>query len=364
MNPSQIPFLLALHKACNLTFNRFECLKTFFQGDFERAFKASISDWQECGIDKRGIEKFFSQREEVHPQALFETCAHLGLKILVHGEKDFPISLEQIPSPPVILFVRGELLPQDFLSVAVVGSRKLSSYGRRATEHILEPLVRAGVTIISGLAFGTDRLAHELALKNGGRTIAVLGNGIDYFFPATNRSLGEQILHTNSGAVISEYFPQTPVCPAYFPIRNRLISGLAKATLIIEAGKKSGTLITANAANAQGREVFALPGDIFAPHSEGPHQLLLEGMAHPLISGHQILEFLGKTENQRAPQALPEEGIEADILRLFEGGERLHIDELIRKSPLPQAVLTSHLMCLEVKGWVINMGYQTYVRNL
>lgn len=359
-------YLLALHRSLNLTFIRFQKLKTHFDGDFEKAFKAKISDFQAANIDSKGIQKFFVNRDNVSPDKEFEQLEKIGAKIWVCGDENFPMTLQNINNPPVLLFVRGKISEADFPSISVVGSRKISNYGTRALSCILNPIVEQKITIVSGLAFGADALAHKTALDKNCKTIAVLGNGIDGIYPAQNKWLGERILKENLGAIISEYLPGTEIRPENFPIRNQIVAGLSKATIIIEAAEKSGTLITAHLANEMGRSVYAIPGEIFTKNNKGANQLISDGVAHPALSGKQILSDLGfkSLEQKRiATQNIPKTGIEADILKVFENEDKLHIDNIFRNCSLANPVISSNILILEIKGFLKNIGNQIYVKN-
>lgn len=359
-------YLLALHRGLNLTFIRFQKLKKHFSNDFEKAFNAKISDFQAADIDPRGIEKFFAERSNISPEKEWETLKKLNANVLAYDDENFPVLLRNIYNPPVLLFVRGSFSDADFPSISVVGSRKISAYGTRALSFILKPIAEQKITIVSGLAFGADALAHKTALDNKCKTIAVLGNGIDKIYPMQNKILGERILEENLGAIVSEYLPGSGVRPENFPIRNRIIAGLSKATIIIEAAQKSGTLITAQLANEMGRSVYAVPGEIFCKNNKGANQLIADGVAHPALSGTQILSDLGfKNLKQKrdASQNIPKTGIETDILKTFENNDKLHIDEIFRNCPLANPVISSNILILEIKGFLKNIGNQIYVKN-
>lgn len=339
----------------------------FFNGDWERVFKASQKDFQESGIDKKGMELFFERRNKVVPDQEIEKIQQCGARALIVGDPDFPSQLEHIPTPPVILFLRGELRPEDFPSLSVVGSRNISSYGRRALQLLVGTLAQKGITIVSGLALGADILAHKTAIENGARTICILGNGIDFLYPTQNEIFGEKLITEEKGAILSEFLPGIEARPEHFPIRNRIVAGLSRATLVIEAREGSGSLITAQLANDQGKDVFAVPGDIFAPNSVGTNKLLLNGEATPALSGEQILDSFGIInlfEQKNARRNIPTTGVESDILRLFEQEHQRHIDDLIRDSQLSGSVLGANLAIMEIKGLVKHLGNQVYGKNV
>jgi len=356
-------YLLALHRGLRLTFPRYQALKTFFNNDWQAACEAQIHDWIEAGIDKKGIEKWFANRAQINPTQEQDQLEAAHAHVLTYDDENFPVALQHISNPPVILLVRGQLKPQDWPSVSVVGSRRVSPYGKRALEKLLAPIAQAGITIVSGLAYGTDTLAHKTALDHDCRTIAVLGNGIDNIYPTQNTQLAEKIIA--NGAIISEFLPGTKARPEYFPVRNRIVAGLSQGTIIIEAAIKSGSLITAQYATDFGREVFAVPGEIFSANAAGTNQLLHDG-AHIALNGAQILETLGihhQPANRSAPN-LPSTGIEHDILKCLATNQAYHIDEIVRLSRFPSTTISSHLMLMEIKGWIKNLGSQRYVRNV
>jgi DNA processing protein len=358
-------YLLALHRAMNITLSRWKKIKKFFATDLQKAYQANISELQAADLDAPAIEKLVAERSNISPQKEYDLLQKCGAGILLYGEKDYPLSLESISSPPAILFVRGTLSACDVPSLSVVGSRNISSYGRRVVEKIVREFAMQKITIVSGLALGTDILAHKFALEGGTRTIGILGNGIDKICPTQNRSIGEQILQQKKGAILSEYLPQTEARPEYFPIRNRLIAGISRATIIIEAAEKSGSLITAQMAVDQGREVFAVPGEIFSRNSVGTNKLILSGSASPALSGIEILEYLGIERHLSQKQKpIPCTGIEADILRLFGVEEKLHINDLIRKATVPGSVVSSNIALMEMKGLVRHLGGQMYAKNV
>ncbi len=359
-------FAIAVHRAMSLSPIRFIKSKTFFRNDWESMWKAKISDLQEADIDKKGIEKFFTNRGEVDPDAEIEKLNKCGAQVIIRGDISYPVCLENIPNPPTMFFVRGEMRETDFPAIAVVGARKISSYGKRALEKIVSPLAMSGVTIVSGLALGTDVLAQKCAVENGSRTIGVLGNGIDNIYPFQNKFFAEKFLAENRGAIISEFFPGAETRPENFPIRNRIVSGLAKAVLVIEAAGKSGSLITAQIAIEQNREVFAVPGEIFSSNSVGTNQLVFDGSAHPALNGKDILEICGFhnfEQKQKAKTQIPQTGVESEILKFFESESKIHLDDIIRLSKLPGHVVSSTVSILEIKGFLKHCGRQIYAKN-
>lgn len=283
----------------------------------------------------------------------------MDYKVIKQNNKEFPEQLKNIPNPPKELYVKGEILPQDSLALAVVGTRKCSSYGREATFYLVEQLAQSGLTIVSGMARGIDSFAHQAAIEAGGRTIAVLGSGFNLVMSSTNRGLFQAIIQ--HGAALTEFPPDFFPTQWSFPVRNRLISGLSLGVLVIEAGEKSGALITARHAAEQGREVFALPGSIFSQASIGTLELIKSG-AKLVRTVDDILSELNleeKSQKLEARKVLPENKEEKILLELLEPGIK-HIDELVRESGLSAATVASVLSMMEIKGMVKNTGAMEY----
>jgi DNA processing protein len=278
-----------------------------------------------------------------------------GGKIITFKDDAYPNRLKDIYDPPALLYVRGDLRGEDELAVAIVGSRKTSPYGRWFTEKIGQDLACHGVTIVSGMARGIDSLAHKGALQGGGRTIAVLGCGIDVIYPSENRNLFYQIIE--HGAVLSEFPMGSPPEGGHFPRRNRIISGLSIGVVIVQASAKSGSLITAGYALEQGREVFAVPGNVGAEGSRGTNQLIKEG-AKLVESSEDILEEVlpqwrreGETVQKAEAPGRDLAGGEKVLYGLL-GETPLHIDAIIRESQLDAGKVSSLLLNLELKGLI------------
>lgn len=339
---------------------RFKRLLEVF-GEPEAAWKAGPRALAEAGLDRRAIEGLAELRAKLDPAEVWGRIQRLGVTVLTLDDPAYPEHLGHISDPPPVLYLRGELLPADRWAVAVVGTRRMTAYGRQVVERLVPELARAGVTVVSGLARGVDAAAHRATLEAGGRTVAVLGSGLDRLYPTEHAPLAREI--TARGAVVSEFPLGTPPDALNFPRRNRIISGLAMGTLVIEANETSGALITADFALEQGRDVFAVPGSILSPASAGPNWLVKEG-AKPVTSARDVLEELNLTavaQHQAVREALPENETEAALLRLL-SSEPLHVDELGRSSALPAAAVSSALTMLELKGLVRQVGGMNYVR--
>nr|WP_290668056.1 DNA-processing protein DprA [Ardenticatena sp.] len=330
-------------------------------GSLEHAWEANPGELAAAGLDRRAIEQLLATRRTFSFEKTLTRLDRLGITVLTWDDDAYPARLRTIPSSPPVLYLRGTLTPEDDWALAVVGTRRITRYGQEVTRRLVEPLAAEGVTIVSGLAIGVDAHAHRTALDAGGRTIAVLGSGVDQIYPASNRALARRIL--DHGALVSDYPPGTPPEPNNFPPRNRIISGLALGVLVVEAGKKSGALITANYALEQGRDVMAVPGSILSAQSRGTNRLIAEG-ATPICSADDILQALNLEwlDTQRAVQRIvPENPIEQAILDALREGP-MHVDDLGRALDLDAATLTSTLVFLELKGHVRAVGGMTYVR--
>jgi DNA processing protein len=338
---------------------RMQGLVAYF-GDLESAWRASKADLAEAGLGLKVIERVLQARENVDLDKVWEKIEKQGIKILTWQDEVYPLRLKEINQPPPVLYIRGEYLPDDLFAVAVVGTRRVTPYGRQITEELSSFLAANGMTVISGLARGVDSVAHKSALKAGGRTIGILGSGVDRIYPPEHRGLAEQMME--SGAIISDYAPGTPPDASNFPPRNRIISGLSLAVVVIEAGETSGALITAEFAAEQGREVFAVPGSILAPQSKGTNKLIQSG-ALPLLSVNDLMQALDITrvgEQKAARKVVPGDAIEAKLLSVL-GNEPLHVDEIRNQSELPIEKVSSVLALMELKGMVRQVGGMNYV---
>ena len=285
--------------------------------------------------------------------------------LVAWSDDAYPQRLREIPDPPVVLAVRGTLVAEDDLAVAVVGARRASEYGRRVAEELGRDLARAGITVVSGLAAGIDAAAHRGALAAGGRTIAVLGTGIDRVYPSWHRRLADEIVR--QGALVSEFPCGAPPLAFHFPRRNRLISGLTRGTVVVEAAEESGSLITAGHATEQGREVFAVPGPVGVAGHRGPHRLIKEGAT--LVTGvEDILAELGPGLVARlatARVAAAEAALSTEERRVLDGvgAEGGHVDDVIRRAGLPAAHALEMLLALELRGLVCQLPGKRFRRQ-
>jgi len=329
-------------------------------GDLETAWRASSSDLREAGLDRRALEYLLAARSAMDLDAEVAKVHRLGAKIVTWDDADYPPQLKSITAPPPLLYVKGAFAPADQWAIAVVGTRRATAYGREVTRSLVSDLARNGVTIVSGLARGIDAAAHQAALEVGGRTLAVLGHGIDFVYPPEHRQLAEQIIE--HGALVTDYPVGTPPEGGNFPPRNRIISGLSLGVLVVEGAAPSGARITAEFAMEQGRDVFAVPGNILQRNSELPNTLIQEG-AIPVLKVDDILEPLNLTmvaQHAEAREVIPADETEAKLLQLL-SAEPVYIDDIQRATELPISKVSSTLALMELKGMVRQVGGMNYV---
>jgi len=337
-----------------------QALLSYF-GDIESAWTASDSQLQKLGVDKRARSNLLNARATLDLDRELEKIRSKNITLLSWDSPEYPTYLKEVDGPPPLLYVVGSLEDIDRWAVAVVGTRRVTPYGRQVTQELVAGLVRNGVTIISGLARGIDAIAHKTALDLGGRTIAILGSGPDNIYPPEHRDLALQIVR-DRGAVISEYPLGTEPEAKNFPPRNRIISGLSLGVVVVEAGERSGASITAQFALEQGREVFAVPGNVNSPASRGTNRLIQQG-AKLIASAEDVLEELNLSmvfEHTAAQQALPETAEEAALFEYL-SGEPVHVDALSRATGLSSQEVSSTLTLLELKGIVRQVGGMNYV---
>jgi DNA processing protein len=329
-------------------------------GSYQSAWNADLS---QSGLEPSDEvkETILKGRRKTDPEKNWQSLIDHNYHFLTQSSDHYPPLLKEISSAPLFLFARGNLSAFNKLNkLAVVGTRKITEYGKRVLNKMIPEWVSNGLTIVSGLAYGVDAYAHELTLKSNGTAIAVLGNGIDKFYPADNDFLARRILLSN-GLIISEYAPKSPAFPMNFPARNRIVAGLCKASIIIEAQQKSGSLITADFALNQNRDVYAVPGDIFAEFSSGTNHLVQQG-AVPLIEPLQVLESYNITGKEKEERVLTfKTDQERNIYNQL--SSTLHIDDLARQLSLSPTELSQELTMLEMRGIVKNLGGMRYCRN-
>ncbi len=351
-------FWVGLNQVRGIGAVRFRALLDFF-GSLETAWNAPLDALLAAGLPQRVAENLLEARASDLLDRTLRIIEEKSIQVITWEDDAYPRRLREIDQPPPVLYLRGGLEEKDDFAVAIVGTRRVTSYGKQVAEEIAAFLAQNGITVVSGLARGVDAVAHDMALRAGGRTIAVLGNGVDRVYPPEHVNLAKRILE--QGAVMSDYAPGTPPDAANFPPRNRIISGLSMASVVVEAGEESGALITAAFAAEQGREVLAVPGNITAPQSKGTNRLIRDG-AQPLLKPEDILEALQidhVPQKQAARTLLPMDATEARLLGLL-ANEALHVDEICAQSGLPVDQVSATLTMMELKGMVRNQGGMSY----
>lgn len=340
-------------------------------GSIAEAWRAPVDVVATAGLDGKFVRAFERARREYAGGRELEALTRAGIRAYTWLDPDYPLLLREIPQSPPVLFVAGSAGPHFEQSVAVVGTRHVTPYGRRATEAFCAMLADLGVAIVSGLARGVDAIAHETALAHGAPTVAVLASGLDRVYPREHERLAARI--REHGCLVSEYPLGVPARPDYFPRRNRILSGLARATLIVEAGRGSGALHTANWAFEQGRDVFAVPGSIFSPQSEGTNQLIREHIAKLVATPEQLCEELNllrvggqlplvqRQSGAPAAEPFPLGEAEARILEVL-ADQSMHIDELVRASQLDIPTVSSAVQLLALAGRIREASPNVYER--
>lgn len=357
---SDAKYWLGFHLTKGIGPARIERLLAHF-GDLATAWAASPGDLARAGLGEALRESLAATRRAYDPDRELARLERAGVTLLTWEDDAYPARLREIAGAPPVLYVKGELTPEDDLALGVVGTRRVTSYGREVTARLTGDLAAAGLTIASGLARGVDACAHETALRAGGRTVAFLGCGVDIVYPADHRRLAERI--AAQGALISEYHLGTPPDAPNFPARNRLISGFSLGVLVTEAPAKSGALITADFAAEQGRDVFAVPGGILGHSSAGCNGLIRDGATLVTCAEDILVELHLQQRSAQAEtrRVLPENDDERAMLRLLGDGPA-HINDLGHASGLPAAQVGSLLLLMELKGLVRQVAAGQYVR--
>lgn len=357
---TNVRYFIGFNRVSGIGPAKLQRLLDFF-GDLETAWNASAFELGRAGLDKRALENLLAARQTLNLDAETERAYKHCDAILTWDDDAYPRRLKEIPLPPPLLFIKGALTPADDWALAVVGTRRASAYGKEITRALCTELAHNKMTIVSGLARGVDAAAHVAALDAPGRTIAVMGNGIDQVYPPEHAKLARLI--AERGALISDYPIGMKPDAANFPARNRIISGLALGVLLVEGDEQSGAMITCEFALDQDREVFAVPGNIFRRESKGPNKLIRESRAKLVTRVQDILEELNLTmiaEKQHARAVVPSNATEATLLQYL-SADPLHVDELRQQSGLPIAQVTSTLALMELKGMVTQMGGMNYI---
>ncbi|MBI5877831.1 MAG: DNA-protecting protein DprA [Chloroflexi bacterium] len=330
-------------------------------GDLQSAWQAGTDELTRAGLDRRAVDNIAQARATLDLDQHLARLERAETRLLTWDDPDYPERLAQIADPPPALYCRGEIRSEDSFAVAIVGTRLPTAYGKEAGRALATELARNRITIISGLARGIDLIAHQAALDAGGRTIAVLGSGVDVIYPPEARPLSEQIVQR--GAIVSDYPLGTGPDGRNFPPRNRIISGMSLGTVVIEAGLDSGALITAAFALDQGREVFAVPGSIYSKTSLGANRLIQQG-AKLVTRAEDILEELHlehAAQEAASREVLPEDETERALYTAL-SQEPAHVDDLGRSLQQPVSAITATLTLMELKGSARHVGGMYYVR--
>jgi DNA processing protein len=331
-------------------------------GTLSEAWRAPRRALAEAGLDRRALDGVAQLQVSLDLQRELARVRAIGAVALIWPDPDYPALLKEIPDPPPVLYVKGQFTEADGGAVAMVGTRRATVYGRDVAERLARDLASNGVTVVSGLAKGIDTHAHRGALTGGGRTIAVLGHGLDTIYPSENRRLAAEIVER--GALVSDYALGVGPMAENFPPRNRIVSGLSAGVVVVEADHMSGALITSKFALDQGRDVFAVPGPVNAPSSRGCNRLIQDG-AKLVTSAEDVLFELNPYLAPAAVAAqLPLElstGPEHPLVAaLREIGQPAHVDQLARSLGLPISEVTGGLALLEIDGRVRHAGGMRY----
>lgn len=342
-------------------------LNTF--GSAEAVLQQSAERLQQVpGIGAATANRFAEPSYSLAAAEMLERCRQLGIQLMVRGDRDYPSGVAEMGDAPPVLFVRGRIRVQDQLAVAIVGSRRCTTYGRRQAERLAAALARAGITVVSGLARGIDGAAHRGALAAGGRTLAVLATGVSEIYPPEHADLALEIVRC--GALVSEFPLHQKPRPGLFPQRNRIISALSLGVIIVEATRNSGALYTARHAMEQGREVFALPGPVDSIASEGCHELIRDG-ATLVRNVDDVLQGLGPLPQPATsssgdavhdPRELSLNDQEREVLNLI-GHQPTSVDQILRAAKLDPSRVLSTLTVLEMKRFARRLPGNQLVRN-
>ena len=352
-------YILWLSKIFNNNKKLYEFIDKF---NVKNVFESPLSEFN---LPEELKIKLASYKIKDDAKQEYEYCINNNIKLLYFNSKNYPINLQNIPYPPPILYYKGTLLPKDECSVSIVGSRKYTEYGNLVTKKLAYELASCGITIISGMARGIDGFAHKYAISGNGRTLAILGSGINVIYPQEHSKLYNEIIE--NGAVISEFPINTPPQPQNFPLRNRIVAGLSLGTIVIEAAKKSGSMITARLAGEYGRNIYSVPGSIFSSQSSGTNSLIKDG-AKMVTCSEDILEDIYCELSQIIPK--PKQltlftptnlsPTESKIYSQLSIGP-ITIDEISSKINIAVPNILETLLVLELQGYVKQLPGQKYI---
>jgi len=348
-------------------------------GSPQAAYMASLTELESCGVPARVAQAIFAQAGLKDAEKEIQAAAKDSYQVVAHGSESYPPLLRQIPDAPLLLYVRGDVSILSQHSVGMVGTRRPSAYGSSVAHRLAKDLAERQLVVVSGLARGIDSAAHRGALEANGKTVAVLGSGLNVIYPRENKGLADQIAH--SGAVVSEFPLGTGPTPENFPIRNRIISGLSLGVVVVEAAEYSGSLITARLAVEQNREVFAVPGNITSAQSFGPNYLLKQGAKLVDQWLDVIEEFPAEIRMQLLPPVEASEGEPASaeaaslfaaslkpeqkaVFEVLRADQALFVDDIVGTAGLPQPRVLAALLELEMSGLIRQLPGKNFIRKL
>lgn len=349
-------YLAALQQVAGLGHKSEMRLMTYF-GSAREAWQAHISEWHDCGMTDRICEQFLDVKRNLDIHRMVADWEQSGIHLCTRVDEKYPKWLREIFDPPNLLYYRGTMIDSD-LCIGIVGSRRSTTYGRQAARKIASELTAAGAVVVSGAARGIDTASHVGALENG-QTIAVLGCGVDVVYPPENGKLLEDI--AKCGTVISEYPPGTQPHPGLFPQRNRIISGISRGLLVVEAAEKSGALITANFAMEEGRDVFAVPGSIFSATSVGTNRLIQDGVK-PILCGKDILDEYRIAPVEVAIENLLLTNDEEIVHTALQYDYAMSTEELANETGLDVSAIAMAVLQLTLRGLIKEESSQRYIR--
>ena len=359
--PTDLAYWIALHRIEGLRSGPLWRLIRAF-GDLSLAWTAPRAELERAGLTADVAAAVVAGRAGTDPVEARADLEAEGATAVAWHDPAYPAQLREIPDPPPLLYVRGNLAAAEFeRTIAIVGTRRMSDYGRQVTRQLGQALAQAGICVVSGMAAGIDTAAHRAALDAGGTTVAVWGTPLDLVYPASNRGLARQIVER--GAILTEYPLGTSTMTENFATRNRIISGLARGTLVVEAPLDSGALITARYALEQNREIMAVPGDVLRAASQGANRLLFRGEARAVSTAEEVLEAL-KLEASALQLELPQLArptAEESVLLEHLSAAPVHIDALTRAAGMPAHRISAILTIMEIKGLAQHLGGGTYV---
>lgn len=357
---TDLPYYLAFARVKGIGAVRVRKLKAHF-GALRLAWNAGEFDLMAAGLDPKATASLREARKTVTPDAEVAQLHKAGATALTWDDPHYPKLLREVADPPPVLFVKGAITDADAFAISIVGTRSATVYGREVAEMLAGDMARNAITVVSGMARGIDAAAHGAAIQAKGRTIAVLGCGVDVVYPPEHRRLAQQIVE--QGAIVSDYPIGTPPDAANFPPRNRIISGLSLGVVVVEADERSGALITTDFAAEQGRDVFAVPGNIFNKSSRGPNKLIQQG-AKMVLDTQSVLEELNLNMvalHAEVQAVLPDDPTERTIYGKL-SHEPTEVNELVRTLDLPAEAVTTALTLMELKGIVRQASGTSYVR--